>query len=378
MPLLKIPLYLHIPFCRKKCAYCDFYSVEYSQSLAQSYIKVLINQIEYFKKEYLFSTVYIGGGTPSVLTEDLLAKLLKSLDLKPTQEVSLEANPESLAERKLKLLLDLGINRLSIGVQSFEDKVLRFLQRAHNSQQAVKAIELAQKKGFKNINIDLIYAVPNKDFKLWKKELKLAVSLPITHISLYSLSYEEGTPLFLKLKNKEFTPLNSEEEAEMYKYALDFLEKKGFYQYEVSNFSKRGYECRHNLSYWANSSYLGLGPSAVSYIKGVRKKYIDDVYEYIAKVRPERGVFAGEESLNPLQKAKETAVLNIRRRKGIDFAEFKKATGFDFLEIEDRAFLEELLKRKLVALKRKNSQVYGLRLTKKGFLLADYVARELL
>ncbi|HEC69233.1 MAG TPA: radical SAM family heme chaperone HemW [Candidatus Omnitrophica bacterium] len=378
MPLLKIPLYLHIPFCRKKCAYCDFYSVDYSQSLAQSYIEVLISQIEYFKKEYLFSTVYIGGGTPSVLTEDLLARLLKSLDLKPAQEVSLEANPESLTERKLKLLLDLGVNRLSIGVQSFEDKVLRFLQRAHNSQQAVKAIELAQKIGFKNINIDLIYAVPNKDFKLWKRELKLAVDLPITHISLYSLSYEEGAPLFLKLKDKEFTPLNSEEEAEMYKYALDFLEKKGFYQYEVSNFSKRGYVCRHNLSYWANSSYLGLGPSAVSYIKGVRKKYIDDVCEYIIKVRPEKGVFIEEEDLNPLERAKETAVLNIRRRKGIDFAEFKKDTGFDFLEIEDKAFLEELLRRKLVAFKKKNSQVCGLRLTKKGFLLADYVARELL
>ncbi len=375
-----IPLYIHIPFCRKKCSYCDFYSIEYEEELARKYIEVLIKQIRNFKeKGYNFSTLYIGGGTPSVLAEKLLERLLKSLELSKMQEASFEANPESLSREKLKLLLELGINRLSVGVQSFDDKVLRFLARLHTSEEALKAISLAKEVGFENINVDLIYGVPNKDFNLWKKELELVVTLPIKHISLYSLTYEKSTPLFLRLRNREFTPISEEEEAQIYKYAVEYLEREKFFRYEVSNFSKRGYECRHNLIYWENAPYLGIGPSAVSYIEGVRKKYILDIYQYIEAIErgQENEIFIEKEELPPLKRAKETAVLNLRMRGGINFKEFKKFTGFDFLEIEEANF-NRLLRERLLTFKRKDSKIYGVRLTKKGFLFYDYVSREFL
>ncbi len=378
--IMDIPLYIHIPFCRKKCNYCDFYSIEYNYGLAKAYIDLIISQIKpYESRGYQFKTVFIGGGTPSVLDRGLLAQLLKNIDFSFAEEVTIEANPESLDIDKLSLIRELGVNRLSIGVQSFDDDTLKFLGRLHSGRQALNAVELAANSGFKNISIDLIFAVPSQRLKSWKDELDLAVKQPIQHISAYSLTYESGTPLYKRLQNKEFKPVSSDTEAGIYGYAIDFLESRGFNQYEISNFAKPGFECKHNLSYWSNSPYIGLGPAAVTYIGGERKKYIGDIYIYIDKLRQnkEEGLFIERESLSVLQKAKETAVLNIRRKQGVDFGEFKENTGFNFLQIY-KSDVDKLVDEKVVEFKKNNGSVYGARLTKKGFFLADYVCRQLL
>jgi len=377
---MDIPLYIHIPFCRKKCFYCDFYSIKYDVELEREYINTLILQVKRLKdKGYRFSTVYIGGGTPSVLEPRLFERFLTSLRLSDLSEVTLEANPESLTEQKLKTARNSGVNRLSIGVQSFDDDALSFLGRVHNSAQAVKAVESAYRVGFKNISIDLIYGIPLQGFDLWMKELALAVTLPVKHISFYSLTYEKGTPLSKKLSNKEFLPLSQEEEAKMYRYGVRFLESRGFLRYEISNFSLKGFECKHNLSYWANLPYQGIGAGAVSFIDGVRKKFLPDVRQYVIKVKGNflRGLFVEEEKLSSLRHALETAVLNLRRNKGINFHEFTKDTGFDFLAVRSKE-IHNLGKEKMLSFKKQKNQLSGIKLTNRGFLFYDYVCRELL
>lgn len=377
---MDIPLYIHIPFCRKKCFYCDFYSIKYDAELAREYINTLIPQVKRLKDEgYRFSTVYIGGGTPSVLEPQLFECFLKSLGLSDSEEVTLEANPESLTEQKLKIACALGVNRLSIGVQSFDNNSLSFLGRVHNSAQAAKAVESAYKNGFKNISIDLIYGIPGQDISLWQRTLAKAVSLPVTHISFYSLTYEKGTLLSQRLRDKEFLPLSQEEEAKMYRYGVSFLESRGFYRYEISNFSLKGFECKHNLSYWANCPYQGIGAGAVSFLGGVRKKFLPDVRKYVSRVKgnSSRGLFVEEEKLPPLRHALETAVLNLRRKKGINLHEFTKNTGFDLLTVR-REEINKLIKDKMVSFKKQKNRLSGIRLTNRGFLFYDYVCREFL
>lgn len=380
MTIEKIALYIHIPFCRKKCAYCDFYSVAYQRDLAKRYIDTLTWQINKFKDEgFTFTTVYIGGGTPSVLDNDLLEKLLKNLNLKDTEEATLEANPESLDKSKLMLLYSAGISRLSIGAQSFDNQALQFLGRIHNREDIFKAVALAKKAGFKNISIDLIYGIPDKGLKFYKTQLTQALHLPIKHLSFYSLTYEEQTPLWVRLQNRAFSAVSSDKEAEIYTYTVKFLKDKRFFRYEVSNFSKKGFECKHNLFYWRNAPYLGIGASAVTYLGGVRKKYLPDVYQYVDKVKKDNQdeLFIEKERLSPIKKAKETASLNIRTNKGINFNYFKTYTGFDFLELGKEA-LGKLIRARLLTYKKRNSRIYGIKLTNKGFLLCDYVCRQLI
>ncbi len=377
---MDIPLYIHIPFCRKKCFYCDFYSIKYDAELAGEYINSLVFQVKRLKDEgYKFSTVYIGGGTPSVLEPRLFERFLKDLGLSGSSEVTLEANPESLTEQKLKTARNSGVNRLSIGVQSFDDDALNFLGRVHNSAQAVKAVESAYRIGFKNISIDLIYGIPLQRFDLWMKELALAVTLPVKHISFYSLTYEEGTLLSKKLSNKEFLPLSQEEEAKMYRRGVRFLESRGFYRYEISNFSLKGFECKHNLSYWANLPYQGIGAGAVSFTDGVRRKFLPDVRQYTIEVKGDssRGLFVEEERLSPLRHALETAVLNLRRRGGINFHEFTKDTGVDLLAVRSKE-IHNLSKEKMLSVRKQKGRLSGTRLTDRGFLFYDYVCRKLL
>jgi len=261
-------LYIHIPFCRRKCVYCGFYSDIYDEAAASSYIDALTGQIKGLAGG--FSTIYIGGGTPTVLDRRLLEELLKSLKpiLRNCFEFTVEANPESLDDDKIKLLLDYGVNRLSIGVQSLSDRKLKRLGRLHSSRKAEEAVRLAAKRGFDNLSLDMIFGVWDEGVESWKKELDGIVKLPAAHISCYELTYEKNTPLFSALRNKSIEPLDDEITARMYECAVDVLSLRGFKQYEVSNFAKEGYECRHNLNYWENNSYVGLGASAFSYNDG--------------------------------------------------------------------------------------------------------------
>ncbi|MFA6281310.1 MAG: radical SAM family heme chaperone HemW [Candidatus Omnitrophota bacterium] len=370
-------LYIHIPFCVKKCLYCDFYSQGYDNQLAVKYINILSSQIKALKTQ--FDTIYIGGGTPSVLESRLLEKLLKSIRgvAGIAKEFTIEANPESVSEKKLRLFLSYGVNRISIGVQSFDDKKLAKLGRIHSARKAIEAIKLAKYCGFKNISIDLIFGVWQETLDEWEKELQIAVSLPVKHISCYSLSYEKHARLFQLLKKKKIIPQSEEGVVKMYERSINYLEKNKFFHYEVSNFAKSGFQCKHNLSYWQNNSYIGLGPSAVSYQDGIRTKNTSDVETYIEMIRKNKSAIIFNEKLSPRKRAKETAAIKIRTSEGIDFDWFKRQTGFDFIKMQE-GNVGLLIDQGLLRYKGSESKKTGVVLTKKGFLFCDSVSAQLL
>jgi oxygen-independent coproporphyrinogen-3 oxidase len=372
---MKKSLYIHIPFCQSRCAYCDFYSTVYRRDLAASFILALAEQLK--SLNYNFETIYIGGGTPTILDTDLTEKLLKELkklsgDVK---EFTIEANPESIDADKIKLFLDYGANRISIGCQSFDDQKLKFLGRVHCAAQTLKSLRLAKNIGFDNISIDLIYGLPNESLKSWEKELTRAGELPITHLSAYMLTYEKGTRLFKNLQNKKFLPLATDKVAEMYKQLINQLAAKKIFQYEISNFAKKGCRSIHNCRYWENESYIGLGPSASSFVEGLRQKNISSLEKYITALKNGKQIWEHSEKLSRLAAAKETAALKIRMAEGLDFSWFRKKTGFDFLKIEKEA-LPLLLKQKLI--KYSQGSRKKIQLTRKGFLFADTVSAAFL
>lgn len=371
-------LYIHIPFCRRRCLYCDFYSTVYDGSLASSYIDCLCDQIEEIEQP-AFSTIYIGGGTPTVLSEKLLDKLMKSLGRKASEECefTIEANPESLDRSMTDLLLRHGINRLSIGVQSLYDRKLKKLGRVHNSARAVESVITASKLGLHNISIDLIYGVSGESLATWQGDLEEATGLPVKHVSAYSLTYEKGTPLYEALSNKSIEPLEDEIVGCMYELAIDKLSLRGIKQYEVSSFAKEGYKCRHNLNYWENGEYMGLGASAVSYIDGVRAKNIADLAGYVRRYDESKSLIESSEKLSPIRRAKETAAIKIRTKDGIDFEWFKSKAGYDLRSLEGKV-IEDLISRDLIKYLKDGDSIKGIRLKRKGFLFCDSVSSALL
>ena len=377
---MKSALYIHIPFCREKCLYCDFYSSQYSESLANSYISVILKQLQGLSQN--FSSIYIGGGTPSILNLDLLDKLLSGLKkfIKPDIEFTIEVNPESADEEKLRLFIERGVNRVSIGVQSFDDKKLNSLGRIHGASEANRAIELSKKSGFKNISIDMIFGVAGENLKAWHAELEKAAGFDIQHISCYSLSYEKSTPLFRMREKKAIVPLDDEIMAEMYKYTMSYLPGAGFEHYEVSNFAKLGFECEHNLNYWDNNPYIGLGPSAVSYVDGSRSENVRDAEEYVDRYEKGVSLVVYSEKLSGIRRAKETAGVKIRVKQGIDYDWFKNKTGFDFEDIMEKGSLDELFRDNLLEYKidKTTQEWIGIKLTEKGFLFSDTVSSAFL
>ena len=373
-------LYIHIPFCRQKCLYCDFYSVSYAEDLANSYISVILKQLQGLSQD--FSSIYIGGGTPSILSLNLLGKLLSGLKrfIRSDMEFTIEVNPESVDSEKLRLFLDKGVNRVSIGVQSFDDKKLKALGRIHSASEALEAIELSKESGFKNISIDMIFGVSGENLKAWQSELDNAIACSCQHISCYSLSYEKDTPLFRMREKKSIIPLDDEAMAEMYKYSMSYLPGAGFEHYEVSNFAKPGFECKHNLNYWDNNSYVGLGPSAVSYTDGLRSENTRNVEEYVDRYEKGVSLVAYSEKLSGIRMAKETAGVKIRVKQGIDYDWFKNKTGFDFEDIIEKSSLHELFKDNLLEYKidKASRERIGIMLTEKGFLFSDTVSSAFL
>jgi oxygen-independent coproporphyrinogen III oxidase len=369
-------LYIHVPFCRQKCLYCDFYSDSYIEKLADSYIAVVLSQMQGLKMD--FSSIYIGGGTPSVLSLGLLDDLLSCAAglRRKDSEFTIEINPESVDEEKLRLFMDKGVNRVSIGAQSFNDLKLKSLGRIHGSEEALKAIDLSKKSGFNNISIDMIFGVSGESMEDWKSELKKAAGLGIQHISCYSLSYEKDSPLFRMREKKSIMPLDDEAVAELYKYAISYLPGMGYGHYEVSNFAKLGFECGHNLNYWDNNPYIGIGPSAVSYVDGIRYENVRDTEEYIDRYEKDIDLAIYREKLSSVKMAKETAAVKIRTSQGIDYSWFEDKTGFDLEDITEKGMLDELCRDKLLEYKRDDAtkEIIGAKLTEKGFLFSDTVS----
>lgn len=370
-------LYVHIPFCRRKCIYCNFYSRIYKENEAADYIDAILLQLD--KLTGPFTTVYVGGGTPTALGLPLLKKLLQGLARvsKNSIEFTFEANPESANMDTMKMLRDHGVNRISIGAQSLKDEKLKKLGRIHDAARAVAAVTNAKRAGFDNISIDLIFGLWGEKPDNWKKELEEAVKLPVKHVSCYELTYESSTPLFDMLKNKAIVPAEDDVIADMYETAIDGLALRGFRQYEVSNFAKAGFESRHNANYWNNSGYLGLGASAFSYDGQTRYKNVSDACEYARLVRSGKDPADFSERLSPERRARETAAVKIRTRDGIDFDWFKTNTGYNLEDLENKA-IPALMDEGFIKYTKNGDSVTGIRLKRKGFLFCDTVSGNLL
>lgn len=336
-----IGLYIHIPFCLKKCKYCDFNSFCASSSDKKRYLEALIKEAEKYKGTEC-DTVFIGGGTPTALeTEDmqkLLVNIRGNFKIADGAEFTVEANPKTVDEKKLEIMLENGVNRLSVGVQSFNDAELRAIGRLHSAREASNTVMLAKKCGFENIGIDLMSALPGQTTDSFSKTLEIAAELDTTHISCYSLILEEGTPLYEEYCGGTLALPDEDTERAMYEYACDFLNKKGFRQYEISNFAKPGKKSRHNLKYWNCDEYIGIGLSAHSYLNGVRFSDTDNFEQYISE-----NYLSGEsERLTLKDKMSEFMFMGLRKTEGVSKEEFSKRFSAD---IEDY-FAETVLKYK--------------------------------
>ncbi|MFH1716274.1 MAG: radical SAM family heme chaperone HemW [Planctomycetota bacterium] len=328
-------LYVHVPFCRAKCRYCGFYSEPIENHDAQAVISAMIAEMDRYEPGDCVSTIYIGGGSPSSLKPEHLLRLVRhAAQLCPAaREFTVEINPGQADMELLGGLRRAGVNRLSVGAQSFIQRELDFLGRGCGVDCIGEAVRQARIAGFENISLDLIFAIPGSGLDSWKHNLRAAIALAADHISAYSLTYEDGTSLAKDAAAGLVEPVDEDTDRAMYELAIDELAFAGLDQYEISNFARSGFECRHNLNCWANGSYIGIGPGAASYLNGTRSTNVADIDAYVRAVTDGKSAAESSETLAAREQACETAVLNLRRRSGIDLAEFKSRTGFDLMQL---------------------------------------------
>jgi len=325
-------IYIHIPFCKQKCHYCDFHfstSLKYKDDLITALITEIELQKNFLNKEVI-ETIYFGGGTPSVLSVEelkrILDKVFTKFEVVSNPEITLEGNPDDFTLEKLKELKQAGINRLSIGIQSFNNEDLVWMNRAHDSNQASKCVKDAQSLGFDNITIDLIYGLPEMSMEAWKTNLKKALALDVQHISAYNLTVEEGTALHHFVKTGKSKPVNDESGAEQFETLINTLEANNFAQYEISNFGKEGFFSKHNSSYWRGKKYLGIGPSAHSFNGNVRQWNVSNNSKYIKALKENKIPFESEE-LSKEDKYNEYILLGLRTIWGCEFSHIESNFG---------------------------------------------------
>ncbi len=317
-------LYIHIPFCAKKCDYCDFYSLSGAESRMDAYVQALETQIVEIAPRadrHVVDSVYFGGGTPTLLGSKRLVRLLKAIQKKyhvaKDAEITLEANPESAGDfKELRALRRAGFNRLSLGMQSADDDELRAIGRIHTAAQVKTAVEAARKAKLSNLSLDLIYGLPGQSMETWQKNLTAAVDLAPQHLSCYGLKVEDGTPLFQRRDSERFP--DDEAQAEMYLWTVDYLRRHGFFQYEISNFARTGFESRHNLKYWTLGEYAGFGPGAHSDFGSVRYAYEKNLEGYIEGVKAGGPLLSENERIPPLDRDTEWLMLGLRTVWGLD------------------------------------------------------------
>lgn len=369
-----VGVYAHVPFCVAKCRYCSFYSEPVAGQDVRPVVDAILQELVGYEG-YVFAgagTIYVGGGSPTILPEIELFRLLKALRLRcpKATEFTVEANPGQLTFERLQSLREVGVNRLSIGAQSFSDNELAFLGRRHTAHDVMAAVALAREAGFDNISLDLIFALPGSDMATWKRSLDSAIGLGVEHISAYAMTWEAGTPLYAAMEKGEVTPVSEEKDREMYETAIDTLASAGLAQYEISNFAKPGFECRHNQKYWANDEYVGIGPAAASWFDGVRWSNVADINEYLGAISGNRKLRIDEHKPGPAERACETAVLNLRRARGIVLYDYRMRTGFDAMELF-RAVIQRYAKAGM--LKVEGGRVF---LTREALPVADSVLCE--
>ena len=385
MPILtkkqnKTPLgiYVHVPFCRSKCQYCDFYSLtEKHDKLIDGYLDATINHIKEagaLAPNYKVDTVYFGGGTPSFFGADGLATILtairRNFDVDASAEITFEANPDSISDALLKRLRAEGFNRVSLGIQSDDDTILEKLGRPHNFAQAVQAYHRIRKAGFKNVSVDLMYGLPGQTMKMWRETLDNILDLNPEHISCYGLKVEEGTPLY---DVREFSNLPDDDlQADMYLVAVEKLRSAGFRQYEISNFARKGLYSRHNMKYWTGGEYLGFGPSASSDFAGKRFTLARDLHGYIKGIKEGGEVMEDVQDIPLRERAGEYLMLRLRTSTGIQADEYERLFLLPFEP------LREVLKKHMDFYYVYLNDEGRWSLTPKGYLVSNSIISDLL
>lgn len=336
-------LYVHVPFCAQKCAYCAFFSEASSGELINRYTDALVREFELVAGDLKPRTIFFGGGTPSILNLTQWEKILRAmerLNLLGAEEFTVECNPATVSLDKAKLFRAYGINRVSMGVQSLDEALLDRLGRIHSREMVFKSFDILRRAGFDNLNIDLMFAIPGQTMDIWRATLKEATALGSEHLSSYEVIYEEDTPLYQQLQAKEFD-VDEDLACEMYEALVERVTHAGFHQYEIANFARSNSElrtsnsetpsraCKHNVNYWRGGSFYGLGPSATGYVRGVRTKNWSNTQLYCEQLEKGKRAIESREELQPLARAGETAAFGLRMVAGWPFEDFKRATGHD-------------------------------------------------
>lgn len=370
-------LYLHIPFCKTRCIYCGFYSSTQSM-LRKDYVDALCREL-LLRKDYAngepIETIYLGGGTPSQLSlpelEQIFSYIYKVYSVKENAEVTLEGNPDDMTATYVRSLRSLPVNRISMGVQTFDDKKLHFLRRRHTADEARQAVANCRNAGFSNISIDLIYGLPGEDDAAWQKDVEEAVALRVPHLSAYCLMFEEGTPLYRLQQEGKVKEKSDEQTLRFYTYLMNRLQEAGYEHYEISNFCYSGYRSRHNSSYWSGKKYIGCGASAHSYDGRSRQWNVASLSTYISSIK--EGVIPTEkEDLSLTERYNDFIVTRLRTMEGLSLSRLEQEFGKDL-----KAYC---LKNARLSMEDGNLEIAGddLRLTRKGIFISDDVMSDLL
>ena len=377
-----LSIYAHIPFCARHCAYCDFnVYVDKAQTgltlqTVEAIQRDIRNSASQLSRNYKVTTVFFGGGTPTYLSGLQLGAILQtvrdSFEVLTDAEISSEANPGSSDSEKFQEMREAGFNRLSVGVQAFDNTLLRKLDRHHSVAEAEAALKLARRAGFENLSLDLMFGLPGQTLELWRETLKIALDFDTEHLSLYALTLEPGTRFERLDRGGKLDLPEEDEELKMYEESISTLGSAGYDHYEVSNFAKPGFQARHNLTYWRNGEYLGVGPGAVSYLDGARFKREKLPSKYISKVETSVDLTVETETLPEEERLGETMMLGLRLREGVSLSNLKERFGVD----PARKFAEQI--RTLTENGAIESEGDRLRLTHRGLLLANLVLSEFL
>lgn len=348
----EIGIYIHIPFCEEKCFYCNFVSFCKNEKEQEKYIRYLLKEIDmYDLNSYLVTSIFIGGGTPTIISGQLIGKVLKKIrdrfNISPNAEITIEANPNSFTYSKAKIYKDLGVNRISFGLQSANDKILKIINRKHSKKDFINAIKIAKNLGLENINVDILVGLPSQKLADVKKTIKLLLREKIPHISCYSLILEEGTVLNTLIKEAKLSLPSEDDTLKMYEYVLKKLEKNKIYRYEVSNFAKKGFECKHNLKYWSNIDYLGLGLNSHSKISNKRFCNQTELNKYYERIRDNKKPILEENILTNDEKREEFIFLSLRKSEGLSLDEYFSLFG-ERLEKEKAREIDFLLRKNLI------------------------------
>jgi len=368
-------LYIHIPFCMQKCFYCDFPSYAKKDGLIHDYIVALCKEIKEKCNEYKIRSLFIGGGTPTYLEEaelEILMGTIKKLNFIPNAEKSIECNPGTVNEKKFRIIKNGGINRLSFGLQTTQDELLKSIGRIHNFEEFKRNYFLAREIGFNNINVDMMFGLPKQGVKDWIKSLEEVVKLNPEHISAYSLIIEEGTAFYKLYEEDKLSLPQEEEEREMYGKGRKFLIESGYHQYEISNYAKEGKECFHNKIYWRCEDYIGVGASASSYIENKRIKNLNNLEEYIKKANRDEKATEEEHENTDNDNMEEFMFMGLRMIEGIEEKEFKNRFGLEVYDLYKNV-IDKNIKRGLLI--RKGGKIY---LSQVGIELSNVVMSDMI